>query len=303
MTSTTPLDPPTTAPIPISIPADVEPERGWFARRRRSAWLRPQMVFAFVVLGSWLLVILVVQWIAPYDPFAASGARLAAPSGEHLLGTDSLGRDVFTRTLYGARESLPIALAAIVGAVLVGCVLGAIAGFFGGAVDAVIMRVADVTMAFPAILLAMAVAAALGPGLNNALVAIVIVWWPIYARLIRGQVLSIKQREHVEAATAIGSGRWRTLFKHILPHSTTPVLVNATMDLGQIVLLVASLSFLGLGALPPSPEWGAMITDGAKNFYQPWIAAAPGLAMVTVTLAMNFLGDGLRDAFDVKARR
>jgi peptide/nickel transport system permease protein len=202
-----------------------------------------------------------------------------------------------------AERSLPIALAAIVGAVAVGCFLGAIAGFFGGVVDAVIMRIADITMAFPAILLAMAVAAALGPGLNNALVAIVVVWWPIYARLTRGQVLAIKQREHVEAATAIGSGRWRTLFRHILPHSATPIMVNATMDLGQIILLVASLSFLGLGALPPSPEWGAMITDGAKNFYQPWIAAAPGIAMVTVTLAMNFLGDGLRDAFDVKARR
>jgi peptide/nickel transport system permease protein len=275
----------------------------WVRGSRDNAWLRPQMVFAYIVLGLWLVVIVAVQWIAPFDPLASSGARLSPPSGEHLLGTDSLGRDVFSRTLYGARESLPIALAAIVGAVFVGCLLGAIAGFFGGIVDAAIMRLADITMAFPAILLAMAVAAALGPGLNNALVAIVIVWWPIYARLTRGQVLSIKQREHVEAATAIGASRWRTLFRHILPHSGTPVMINATMDLGQIVLLVASLSFLGLGALPPSPEWGAMITDGAKNFYQPWIAASPGIAMVSVTLAMNFLGDGLRDAFDVRTRR
>ena len=279
------------------------PAIGRLSQMRASAWLRPQMIFAYVILGLWLVVLVAVQWIAPFDPLAASGVRLSPPSGEHLLGTDSLGRDVFSRTLYGARESLPIALAAIVCAVAIGCALGAIAGFFGGWLDAAIMRFADITMAFPAILLAMAVAAALGPGLQNALIAIVAVWWPIYARLTRGQVLSIKQREHVEAATAIGSGRWRTLIKHILPHSATPIMVNATMDLGQIVLLVASLSFLGLGALPPSPEWGAMITDGSKNFYQPWIAAAPGLAMVTVTLAMNFLGDGLRDAFDVKGRR
>ena len=276
---------------------------GRLTQMRASAWLRPQMIFAYVILGLWLVVLVAVQWIAPFDPLAASGVRLSPPSGDHLLGTDSLGRDVFSRTLYGARESLPIALAAIVGAVAIGCALGAIAGFFGGWVDATIMRFADITMAFPAILLAMAVAAALGPGLQNALIAIVAVWWPIYARLTRGQVLSIKQREHVEAATAIGSGRWRTLGRHILPHSATPIMVNATMDLGQIILLVASLSFLGLGALPPSPEWGAMITDGAKNFYQPWIAAAPGIAMVSVTLAMNFLGDGLRDAFDVKGRR
>ncbi|PRY67276.1 peptide/nickel transport system permease protein [Glaciihabitans tibetensis] len=270
---------------------------------RGTAWASAPMIFAYIVLAFWILVLLAVQWIAPFEPLAAVGTRLSAPSAAHWFGTDSLGRDVLSRTLYGARESLPIALGAILGAVVVGCGLGAIAGFFGGAVDAVIMRVADITMAFPAILLAMAVAAGLGPGLGNALIAIIAVWWPIYARLTRGQVLSIKQREHVEAATAIGSGRWRTLAKHILPHSTTPILVNATMDLGQIILLVASLSFLGLGALPPSPEWGAMITDGSKNFYQPWIAAAPGLAMVTVTLAVNFLGDGLRDALDVKARR
>ena len=274
-----------------------------FNQARKSAWMRPQMLFAYIVLGLWLIVILGVQWIAPFDPLASTGVRLTPPSASHLLGTDSLGRDVFSRTLYGARESLPIALAAILAAVLIGCALGAIAGFFGGLVDNIIMRFADITMAFPAILLAMAVAAALGPGLQNALIAIVAVWWPIYARLTRGQVLSIKQREHVEADAAIGSGRWRTLGKHILPHSATPIMVNATMDLGQIILLVASLSFLGLGALPPSPEWGAMITDGAKNFYQPWVAAAPGLAMVTVTLAVNFLGDGLRDAFDVKGRR
>ncbi|MFJ6651481.1 ABC transporter permease [Microbacterium sp. NPDC091313] len=272
-------------------------------RAGTSAWLRPQMIFAYVVIAAWALVVVAAPLIAPYDPYAVSGPRLAPPDASHLLGTDSLGRDVLSRTLFGARESLPVAVAAIVAAVAIGSLLGGVAGFFGGWIDSVVMRLADITMAFPAILLAMAVAAALGPGLQNTLVAIVIVWWPIYARIMRGQVMSIKQREHVEASVAIGAGKWRTLLRHIVPHARTPIVVNSTMDLGQVIILVASLSFLGLGAAPPSPEWGAMITDGAKNFYQPWIAAAPGAAMVSIALAVNFLGDGLRDALDYRSRR
>ncbi len=273
------------------------------ARGARSAWLRPQMVFAYVVIAFWIVMVAGAPWIAGFDPLAASGERLLPPDAVHWLGTDALGRDVLARALHGARHSLPIALVAIVASVVIGSLLGAVAGYSGGVIDALIMRIADVTMAFPAILLAMAVAAALGPGLNNAGVAIIIVWWPIYARLMRGQVLSIKERAHVESAIAIGATRRRILFRHIVPHAGTPTLVNATMDLGQIVLLVASLSFLGLGALPPTPEWGAMITEGAKNFYQPWIAAAPGLSILSIVLAINFLGDGMRDALDVKARR
>jgi peptide/nickel transport system permease protein len=272
-------------------------------RGTSSLWFRPQLVFGYVIVAFWIITIIAVQWIAPFDPLASTGARLMPPSAEHWAGTDALGRDVLSRTLYGARYSLPIALGAIIASVAIGSVLGAIAGYVGGWIDTVIMRLADVTMAFPAILLAMAVAAALGPGLTNAAVAIVIVWWPIYARLMRGQVLSIKEREHVESAVAIGASRSRVLFRHIIPHASTPTLVNATMDLGQIILLVASLSFLGLGALPPAPEWGAMITEGAKNFYQPWIAAAPGVAILSIVLAINFIGDGMRDALDIRARR
>ncbi|GHE09405.1 ABC transporter permease [Klenkia taihuensis] len=284
---------------PSQVPLDDErlPLR---ARLRRLA--RPQIVLGASVVLVWLLVIAFAGLLAPHDPFAASGGRLLPPSADHLFGTDSLGRDVFSRVLHGARLSLPVAAVAIVLAVLVGSLVGAVAGFFGGWVDAVLMRLADITMAFPSILLAMAVAAALGPGLTNAFLAITAVWWPIYARLVRGQILSIKEREHVLAARAIGMRRTAILRKHVLPHALTPVSVNATMDLGQIVILVASLSFLGLGALPPSPEWGAMITDGAANFYQWWIAAGPGIAMVSVVLAVNFLGDGLRDVFDVKNR-
>jgi peptide/nickel transport system permease protein len=271
-------------------------------RQRLRRFRTPSIVVGAVVVVLWVLVIAFAGVLAPYDPYAAVGPRLSPPSGQFVLGTDALGRDVLTRVLHGARLSLPIALATISIAAFVGSVVGAVAGFYGGIVDAVLMRLADITMAFPSILLAMAVAAVLGPGLTNSFLAIVVVWWPIYARLIRGQILSLKEREYVTAARAIGMPRLTILRKHVLPHALTPVLVSATMDLGMIIILVASLSFLGLGALPPSPEWGAMITEGSANFYQWWIAAGPGLAMVTVVLAINFLGDGLRDVLNVRTR-
>lgn len=263
---------------------------------------RPQVAFGLVIGSFWLIVLFSISLWAPYEPLDAVGVRLQEPSMTHLLGTDALGRDVFTRVLYGARESMPIAAAVIFCATVIGTLLGAIAGYLGGWVDATIMRITDVVMAFPAILLAMAISAALGPGLRNGFIAILIVWWPIYARLVRGQVLSIKQREHVEAAISIGATRRRILQKHVMPMAITPVLVNATMDFGQVVLFLSSLSFLGLGALPPSPEWGSMITEGAKNFYQWWIAVGPGLAILTVVLGFNFLGDGLRDVLDPRSK-
>ena len=263
---------------------------------------RPQIAFGLTVAIFWMIVLVSIHVWAPFDPLAAVGSRLQSPSGSHWLGTDALGRDVFTRILYGARESMPIAAAVIVCATAIGTILGAVAGYLGGWVDAVIMRTTDVVMAFPAILLAMAIAASLGPGLRNGFFAILLVWWPIYARLVRGQVLAIKQKEHVEAAISVGVPRFQIMRKHVLPMAFPPVLVNATMDFGQVVLFLASLSFLGLGALPPSPEWGSMITEGAKNFYQWWIAVGPGLAILTVVLGFNFLGDGLRDVLDPKSR-
>ncbi|MGV9796789.1 ABC transporter permease [Mycobacterium sp. NPDC003449] len=295
-----PANPDAATPETVPGTARLAASRSW--RRRLRPFLRPQIVIGAAVVVVWLVIIAMAGFLAPHDPFAASGPRLEAPSAAHFFGTDALGRDVFSRVLYGARQSLPVAMATIAIAVVVGGLVGAVAGFFGGFVDTVLMRLADITMAFPSILLAMAVTAALGPGLTHAFIAIVVVWWPIYARLIRGQILTIKEQDHVMAAQAIGVGRWRTLFKHVLPHSLTPVVVAATMDLGTIIILIASLSFLGLGALPPSPEWGAMITDGAANFYQWWIAAGPGIAMVSVVLAINFFGDGLRETLDLKLR-
>lgn len=269
-------------------------------RRRRPPWLRGPALVGLITLVLWALVALTLPLWSPSDPLDPVADRLLSPSWSHLMGTDALGRDVFIRALWGARISLPVSAVVIVSSVLLGTVVGAAAGFFGGWIDAVLMRAVDITMAFPPILLAMAITASLGPGIRNALIAMVLVWWPIYARLLRAQVIAVKQREYVESAQAIGASRWLILRRYILPMSYTPVLVNATMDFGQVVLLTASLSFIGLGARPPSPEWGAMITEGATNFYQWWIAAAAGIAILLVVLAFNFVGDALRDTFDVK---
>jgi peptide/nickel transport system permease protein len=269
-------------------------------RRRRPAWLRGPSLVGMIVIAAWVIIALTLPWWSPVGPLDNVGSRLTGPNASQWMGTDALGRDVFIRTLWGARTSLPIAAIVITFSVVLGTMVGAIAGFFGGWIDAVLMRAVDITMAFPPILLAMAITASLGPSIRNALIAMVLVWWPIYARLLRAQVIAVRQREYVESAVAIGAPPWLILRRYVLPMSFTPVLVNATMDLGQVVLLTASLSFIGLGARPPSPEWGAMITEGATNFYQWWIAAAPGLAILLVVLACNFVGDALRDSFDVK---
>jgi peptide/nickel transport system permease protein len=259
------------------------------------------MVAGGVLVLAWVVVALTVSWWAPNDPLATVGRRLQPPSTRFWLGTDALGRDVFSRTMYGATESMPIALVVVLAGGSLGAALGALAGFLGGLFDAAIMRAVDVTQSLPPILLAMAVTASLGPGLWNAAIAMVVVWWPIYARLMRAQVIAVKTHEHVAAAIAGGATRPRLLLAHILPLCWTPVLVNATMDFGQLVLLAASLSFIGLGALPPAPEWGAMISDGAVHFYDWWIAAGPGLAILSVVLGFNFLGDGLRDLLDPRS--
>jgi peptide/nickel transport system permease protein len=262
---------------------------------------KPVTIGAAVIL-AWVVVAITVPLWAWAGPTETVGDRLQSPNSQFLLGTDALGRDVLVRTLYGARDSIPTAAAVIALTVLIGSLLGALAGFRGGFIETVVMRLSDIVLAFPPIFLAMAVAAALGPGLGNTIIALVLVWWPIYARLLRGQVLTIKNREHVDGAVAVGVPRRRILRRHVLPLAITPVMINATMDFGQVLILTASLSFLGLGATPPSPEWGLMIDDGARNFYQWWISLGPGLAILSVVLAANFLGDGLRDHFDVKAR-
>ncbi|WP_425406608.1 ABC transporter permease [Hwanghaeella sp.] len=265
----------------------------WLMRR-----LPPTSKIGAVILLFWIVAVLTVSLWPIDDPLAMVGRRLQPPSPDHWLGTDALGRDVLSRTLHGSVWSIPIAFVVVLCAVVIGSAMGAIAGFFGGWWDSIIMRLVDVTVSFPPILLAMAVAAMLGPGLANASIAMVIVWWPIYARLMRAQVLEMRERDHVEAAVAGGAGPFRVLTIHVLPLCWTPTLINATMDFGQVVLLAASLSFIGLGATPPSPEWGSMISEGAARFYNWWIAFGPGMAILSVVLATSFLGDGLRDVFD-----
>lgn len=269
---------------------------------RRPAWLKLPVMAGLAITLFWVVTALTVDYWPIDDPIRMVARRLQPPGAEHWFGTDALGRDVLSRTLHGARLSLLMSGAVIVAAVAIGTTLGALAGYVGGLLDGVLMRLVDITLSFPPILLAMAVTASLGPGLENAAIAMIIVWWPVYARLVRGQVLAVKGREHVEAAIAGGAGHGRTLVKHVLPLCWSPVLVNATMDFGQVVLLTASLSFIGLGASPPTPEWGSMISEGAIHFYQWWICAGPGMAILTVVLGFNFLGDGLRDYLDPRSR-
>ena len=276
--------------------------RDFAPRWRPPAWLTVPMALGIVVVAFWVAVAVTVDWWAPYEPLDMVGRRLRPPSPQHWLGTDALGRDVLSRTLHGATHSMPIAVFVVVCAVALGSLIGAAAGYLGGWVDAVLMRLVDVTLSFPPILLAMAVAATLGPGLENAAIALVAVWWPVYARLMRAQVIAVKGQDHVTAAVASGVGRVRLLTVYILPLSWTPTLINATMDFGQVVLLAASLSFIGLGAVPPTPDWGAMISDGAVHFYSWWIAFGPGMAILTVVLGFNFLGDGLRDLLDPRSQ-
>lgn len=264
-------------------------------------WLTLPLAIGILVILFWFFVTLFAPWVTSYDAMDMVGRRLQAPSWDHWLGTDSLGRDVLTRTLFGAWHSLPLAVLVVFVAVSIGSALGAISGFVGGLLGAAIMRLVDITLSFPPMLLAMAVAASLGPGLGNAAIAMVLVWWPVYARLMRAQVLEIKEREHVEAAIAAGARPSRVLLRHIIPLSWMPILVSATMDLGQVVLLAASLSFIGLGAKPPTPEWGSMISDGATHFYQWWIAFGPGVAILSIVLGFNFIGDGLRDIWDPRS--
>ncbi len=273
----------------------------------RPTFVRPRWLTAPVAAGAllvlfWVGVALTVQWWPIDDPVLFAGKRLASPSAAHWLGTDALSRDVLSRTLHGAQHSLPIALVVILSAVAIGASLGAVGGFLGGLADAAVMRLVDITLSFPPILLAMAVTASLGPGLWHAAIAMIIVWWPIYARLMRAQVLAIREREHVEAAVAAGATAPRVLLAHILPLCWSPILINATMDFGQVVLLIASLSFIGLGASPPTPEWGQMISEGAQKFYQWWIAFGPGMAILSIVLGFNFLGDGLRDFLDPRTQ-
>lgn len=267
---------------------------GWV----RPAWRQPLAVAGIVIAAGWIIVAIFAPLIAPHDPLAQVFPASQSPSRAHLFGTDELGRDVLSRVIYGSRVSVPIALLLVGLAAVIGGVIGGVAGYFRGVVDGVSMRTVDLFFAFPPIILAMVVAAVLGRGLRNAALAIVIVAWPSYARVVRGLVLSVGDSEYVQSARLLGSSARRTLFRDVLPNVAGPVFVLATLDLANAILLLAGLSFLGLGAQPPHAEWGSMVADGAQYFQWWWIGTFPGLAIFTAVLAFNFLGDSLRDLFD-----
>jgi peptide/nickel transport system permease protein len=266
--------------------------------RVRPVWRRPLAIAGAAIALMWLVVAIFAPLLAPYDPLAQTFTQLQPPSLDHPFGTDELGRDVLSRVIYAARVSIPLAILLVTLAASIGGVLGAIAGYFRGVTDGAVMRVTDLVFAFPAIILAMVVTAVLGRGLRNAVLAIVIVAWPAYARIVRGLVLSVGDSEYVQSARLLGVSSRRTLFRDVLPNVAGPVLVLMTLDLGTAILLLSALSFLGLGAQPPNPEWGSMVATGTQYFQQWWIGTFPGLAIFTAVIAFNFLGDSLRDFFD-----
>ncbi|HTJ31725.1 MAG TPA: ABC transporter permease [Dactylosporangium sp.] len=272
-------------------------------RAARSPWRQPLAIVGVVLVVLWVLVAVLAPLIAPQGPLDQVSPKLQAPSAQHLFGTDELGRDVLSRVIYGARISLPLAFALVALATVLGSVVGIVAGYFGGGVDGALMRLADLVFAFPGIILAMAVAAALGPQLRNAVLAVVVVSWPSYARLVRGLVLSARNAEYVTASRLLGSSALRTMFVDLRPNIAGPILVMSALDVGSAVLLLSGLSFLGLGAQPPTAEWGAMVAAGAENFDRWWVGLFPGLAILTVVLAFNFVGDTLRDALDPRTAR
>ena len=254
------------------------------------------------VLVGLILVALLAPIIAPQDPLKQDlYGRLEPPSMGHLLGTDDFGRDILSRVIYGARISLRIGLVAIFLAFAGGVVFGVIAGYRGGFADALIMRIMDLMLAFPSTLLAIAIVAVIGPGIDNAILAVSIVLVPQFARLVRSSVLTVRETTYVEAALALGATEPRLLFFTILPNCTAPLIVQATLGLGTAILDAAGLSFLGLGAQPPVPEWGAMLSGGRELLFKaPWVMTFPGLAIFIVVLGLNLFGDGLRDALDPK---
>lgn len=269
----------------------------------KSPWRQPLALVGISILVMWVLIALFAPFIAPADPLIQKFPELSPPNAHNLFGTDTVGRDVLSRVIYGARITLPLSILLVILSMIIGSIIGAIAGYFGGWIDASLMRFTDMVLAFPGIILAMAVAAALGPQLRNAVFAIVLVAWPTYARLVRGLILSSKNSDYVLSSRLLGASTWRTLIVDLRPNISGPVFVLAAIEAGNGMLLLSGLSFLGLGAQPPSAEWGAMVSAGANNFDKWWLAVFPGLAILTAVLAFNFLGDTLRDILDPRTAK
>lgn len=273
-----------------------------------AAWRRfrrhkPAMIGLVILLGYTVLAVF-APWISPHDPVQQSLIQsLETPSREFWFGTDHLGRDVFTRIIYGTRISMLIGVAAVTFGMVIGIPLGVVSGYYGGWVDMIVQRIADIMFSFPSILLALALVAVLGVGVRNVIVAVGVAMIPIFIRLVRGQVLGVREEIYVEAARAIGGGDLRILAKHVLANSWAPIIVQATISLGITILVAAGLGFLGLGVQAPTPEWGSMLGEGRRYIYShPHMTTYPGLAIFLAVLAFNLMGDGLRDALDPRLR-
>ena len=256
------------------------------------------------VVGIWVLVALLSPYLVPYPVDGVDVVnRLHPPSGAHWLGTDALGRDVWSRLLVGARISLFTGFTVVVLGALLGTLVGGIAAYAGGRIEELLMRLTDLVLCFPPIILAMAIAAALGIGVRNAIIAMLVVWWPKFARLSRSLMIVQRHQEYVEAAQVMGFSPARILFRHIVPNAVGPLIVLLTLDMGNAIITFAGLSFLGLGVVPPTPEWGAMVSEGRELVEQWWVATFPGAAILSIVMGFNFLGDGVRDWLDPRSRR
>lgn len=281
--------------MPVRVPT-------WRIKAQAFAGDNKLFVFGMVLLSMTILLAVFAPWIAPYEPNKiAFSQKLLAPGWEHWMGTDEFGRDILSRVLYGARTSLIIGVTVTLIAMLIGVPLGLVSGYFGGRVDTVLMRFSDVFLAFPPLLLPIAITAALGSGLTNAMLALAVSWSPWYARIMRGAVVRVRSETYIQAARSMGVSHARILLRHVLPNATTPVIVQGSMDFGYTILAAASLSFIGLGAKPPMIEWGLMAASSRSQFLEsPWTVLFPGLAIFLLVLAVNLVGDGLRDVLDPK---
>lgn len=260
-------------------------------------------VIGGIIILLLILIAFIGPYFTPYGPNVQSDARLVGPSADHWFGTDHHGRDIFSRIIHGMHITLYVGFFAVLIGMTVGVFLGIISGYYGGKIDTVIMRLMDVLLAFPGILLALAIVSVLGANLNNVILSVGIFSIPVFARIVRGSTLAVKKLEYIDAIKALGASDARIIFKHILPNVTSPIIVQATLNIATSVLTASGLSFLGMGAQPPTPEWGAMLSDGRNYMWQAaHVATIPGLSIVVVVLAFNIFGDGLRDAFDPKMK-
>lgn len=258
-----------------------------------------------IIIALYMLMMLIAPLIAPYDPFEISlEDKLTPPSTEHLMGTDDKGRDIFSRILYGSRLSMGVGFTSVLFGAFFGIVLGLLAGYYGKWIDTIISRILDVMLAFPGILLALAIISALGPGLINVTIAVGVFSIPLFARIVRGSTMEVKQLEYIDAIRTLGANDFIIIFRHILPNILSPIIVQGSMRLATAILSAAGLSFLGLGAQPPSPEWGAMLSSGRDFLFSaPYMAIFPGLMISILVLGFNLFGDGLRDALDPKMKK